>query len=106
MARRIVVLGIKREAKAVTTCQAFEIHADDASALVDTGMCRVEVAKRGGELHDALTLGFTPDFLKKVRGDMGQKPSEPAVYRNAFERAHAICRVIRDFEVPTPIPFE
>lgn len=110
MARRIVFLGAKREAKQETTCPALEIDAVDACALVDTGMARVCVAKQAGILSDALVITFTDRYVKVVRIEMDPCHREDlgSVYEKAFESVKKVLgrRAIAEFEVPTPIPFE
>lgn len=105
MARRIVFVGAKQTGTAVSSARCLEIHADAASALISGKTARVEVAKRAGELSDALTLTFTDDYLRGVQHRLGLGVD---LYDRAFEWVKYVLGpgVIREFEVPTPIPFE
>jgi hypothetical protein len=69
MASRVVLLSPNlREARAMRKLHGIEMSALDADALVTQGAARVEIAQRGGELADALTLVLTPAYVEKNGG--------------------------------------
>lgn len=81
--------------------KCMELNASDASALVDSGMCRASLTQWGGELADATVLMFRGEYLMMT----GFHQDSEEAHAEAWRTVQALPTFnAREFEITTPVP--